>query len=71
MRGFYLHIPLVRKLVLFCADRTALALQTLDVPDQRNNTGTSHCVSSNDSLYKMYGSYVGTYSIYDLFYFYV
>jgi hypothetical protein len=46
IRGFYLHIPLVCKVVLFCADRTALVLRMLDVADQRNNTGTTHYVSS-------------------------
>jgi hypothetical protein len=42
----YLHIPLVRKLVLFCADRTALVLQTLEVADQRNKTSGTHCVTT-------------------------
>jgi hypothetical protein len=46
IRGFYLNVPLVRKLVLFCADRTKLVFQTLHVADQRNNTGTTHRVSS-------------------------
>jgi hypothetical protein len=43
---FFQHIPLVRKFVLFSAQRTALVLQTLEVADQLNKTDNTYYMSS-------------------------